>query len=206
MARKSPSGVVVRARKPKTPKLARAPAHADYRRLTPDENERQGFTRKARRYVLKTVQKLTKRSQTISARRHETLRAQQEYGLAKPEIATEARQRGALSYKSASAREIAAKGRDSAFKRRLPIEIERSAAKGVRIPEYGKSGRRKGRGSYRVRRKHAPHVADLRQRRLEGEYLDNGDWHLLIDFAEYYGDPKRALLRASPGAYSAKVE
>jgi hypothetical protein len=206
MARKSPPGIIARVRLRKPPKRARAPSHSDYRRLTPDENERQGFTRKARRYVLKTVQKLTKRLPSISARQHETLRTQQEYGLAKPEVATAARQQGALTYKSASARETAAKGRDSVFKRRLPIEIERSAAKGARIPEYGKSGHRKGRGGYRVRRKHAPHVADLRLRRLDGEYLDNGDWHLLIDFAEYYGDPKRALLRSSPGAYSAKVE
>jgi hypothetical protein len=205
MARTPTSGIAVRSRR-KPSKRPRAPSYADYRRLTPDENERQGFTRKARRYVLKTIQKLTKRSPTISARQHETLRTQQEYGLAKPEVATAARQQGALSYKSASARETAAKGRDSVFKRRLPIEIERSAAKGARIPEHGKSGHRKRRGGYRVRRKHAPQVADLRRRRLEGEYLENGDWHLLIDFAEYYGDPKRALLRASPGAYSAKVE
>ena len=30
-------------------------SYSDYRRLSPDENERQGFSRKARHYVLKSV-------------------------------------------------------------------------------------------------------------------------------------------------------
>ena len=105
------AGIVSRRRKPKTPRIGRAPSYSDFRRLTPDENEREGFSRKARRYVLKSVRRLTKRTPTISARQHETLRTQQEYGFAKPEIATHARQHGALAYKTAAQREAVAKAR-----------------------------------------------------------------------------------------------
>ena len=78
-------------------------SYSDYRRLSPDENERAGFSRKARRYVLKSVRRLTKRTSTISARAQETLRTQQEYGFAKPELATEARKAGRLQHQQPTA-------------------------------------------------------------------------------------------------------
>ena len=76
-------------------------SYSDYRRLSPDENERQGFSRTARHYVLKIVKRLTSRTPSISARAHETLRARQLHGLATPEHATMARREGGISYSSA---------------------------------------------------------------------------------------------------------
>jgi hypothetical protein len=76
-------------------------SYSDYRRLSPTENERLGFTRTARHYVLKNVAPVTPRTSSITARAHETLRARQLHGLASPEQATMARREGGISYSSA---------------------------------------------------------------------------------------------------------
>lgn len=200
MARKPPtrSGLVSRPRK------GNPPSYSDFRRLTPVENEREGFSRKARRYILKSVRKLTKRTPTISARQHETLRTRQEYGLASPEIATRARQSGALSYKTAAQEQIANKGAETHFRNRASTEIERDASAGKRIAEYAGGSKKKKRGGYRVKGEHAECYLELRQRKLDGEYIDSGDWHFMMDFAEKYKDPKRKILRASPGAFRSR--
>ena len=62
-----------------------------------------GFTPKARRYV-KAGAKVTKATASVSARQAETKRVRAVYGMASPEIATKARERGALSYRTAQAR------------------------------------------------------------------------------------------------------
>ena len=88
-------------------------SYSDYRRLSPDENERQGFSRTARHYVLKNVKRVTQRTPSITARAHETLRTRQVHGLASPEQATQARREGGLSYSSARPSETGRKGRGS---------------------------------------------------------------------------------------------
>ena len=88
----------------KRAKISRGPkqhSYSDYRRLSPEENERQGFSRKARHYVLKIVKRVTGRTPSITARAHETLRTHQLHGLASPEQATMARREGGISYSSA---------------------------------------------------------------------------------------------------------
>jgi hypothetical protein len=44
----------------------------------------------------------------------------------------------------------------------------------------------------------------LRERKLAGEELENGDWHMMMDYAEQFKDPARHLLRASPGSFAAR--
>ena len=39
---------------------------------------------------------------------------------------------------------------------------------------------------------------------LAGEDLDNGDWHMMMDYAERFKDPTRHLFRASPGSFTAR--
>src|SRR5271163_3095745 len=124
---------MARKRRPPAP-----PSYSDYRRLTPDENQRAGFSRQARRYALKGRRKLTKRTKTISSRQHETLRSQQEYGVARPEIATEARRSGALPYKTAAQREAVAKATETRFLTRV------ARSEGKYIPPYGPSRKRPG--------------------------------------------------------------
>lgn len=188
MTRKPKSGVVKRARKGKTL------SYSDFRRLSPAENESEGFSRKARRYVLKSVGKLTKRTPTISARQHQTLRTQQEYGLAKPEIATKAREHGALSYKSGRAAETAEKGRDTVFNKKQHREIEQAARERKRIAEH--CAIKKGQ-SFKARVWHADEIAELRARKLEGEELTQAEFSMLMDYAEWSKDPKRGILRQS---------
>jgi hypothetical protein len=192
------------ARKPKHPRRGRAPHYSDYRRLSPHENEREGFTRKARRYVLKSVGKLTKRTPTISARQHETLRTRQEYGFAKPEIATEARKHGALSYKTGAARETAAKTSEGAFKKKINKKIQEAARSGASIPEYSGPGIKKG-ISFRARSWHAREIEDLRARKLNNEELTQPDFSMLMDYAQWSKDPLRDLLRQSPGSFNPRI-
>jgi hypothetical protein len=191
-------------------------SYSDYRRLSPDENERQGHSRKARHYVLKSVKRVTSRTPSISARAHETLRTRQLHGLASPEIATKAREHGALTYRSEQARNTAQRNKEAAFVKKLHRQIEDAARRHERITEYAGPGERKpatkqvrkGRKSYSLRTGfqakdwHASYVVDLRERKLSGEELDNGDWHIMMDYAERFKDPARHLLRASPGSFT----
>jgi hypothetical protein len=190
--------------------------HEALRRASPTENVRMGFTPKARRYVKAGV-KVTKATASVSARQAETKRVRERYGLASPEIATKAREHGALSYKNAHAESAAQKNRAAAYGRRLGREIERAARRGERIPEYAGPNDpkpltkrvRKGRRTFTVRtgfqarQSHVGRMMELRQRKLAGEELDNGDWHMLMDYAEYFGDPERSRLRNSPGSFTA---
>ena len=183
----------------------------NFRRLTPAEHKARNLKPSARHYVPKSVKRVTKRPPTITHRAHETLRTRREYGLAKPEIATEARQNKAPEYKSARDRETAEKVRFKAYEKRLHRLIENAAARGERIAKYAGPGERKpeyktvrkGRRTYKTktgfkaRDWHADYVIDLRNRKVEGEELDDGDWHMMMDYAERFKDPARHLLRAS---------
>jgi hypothetical protein len=191
-------------RKPERTLRGRTPSYSDFRRLSPDENEREGFTRKARRYVLKSVRKLTKRTPTISARQHETLRTRQEYGYARPEIATEARKHGALSYKTGAAQETASKVSEGAYLKKLEKGVAEAAQSGARITEYSGPGIKKNQ-SFKARRWHVGEVAELRARRLSGEELTQPEFSMLMDYAERFKDPMRALLRQSPGSFNPRI-
>ena len=177
-----------------------------------------GFTPKARRYV-KAGAKVTKATASVSARQAETKRVRAVYGMASPEIATKARERGALSYRTAQARETAQKTKDAAYLKKLRRQIEDAAKRGERINEYAGPGElkpetkrvRKGRRYYtatrtgfRAREWHGSYVEDLRERKLAGEDLENGDWHMMMDYAERFKDPARHLLRASPGSFTVR--
>ncbi len=198
MARKPKSGIVKRVREGKTP------SYSDFRRLSPDENEREGFSRKARRYVLKSVWKLTKRTPTISARQHETLRTRQEYGVVSPEIATQARRHGALSYKTGAVQETATKVSEKAYLKKLEKGIAQAAQSGARITEYSGPGIKKNQ-TFKARRWHAGEVTELRTRKLSGEELTQAEYSMLMDYSERFKDPMRALLRQSPGSFNPRI-
>ena len=44
-------------------------------------------------------------------------------------------------------------------------------------------------GSYAVSETQRSTVSDLFRRKLAGEYLDNGEWHMLMDFAYSTNSP-----------------
>jgi hypothetical protein len=130
--------------------------------------------------------------------------------MASPAIATQARAAGGIQYHSARYAEIADKTKAAAARKRLHNEILKAGQRGERVYEYAgpdvfKTSRRNGkRRSFKARDWHANYVEDLRDRKLAGEELDSGDWHMMMDYAERFKDPARHILRASPGSFGIK--
>ena len=115
------------------------PRYSDFRRATPAENVKLGASRKARRYVPNSVKRVTKRTPSMTARAHETLRTRQVHGLASPEQATQARREGGLSYASQDQAQRVAKASD----RRLREKARQSVGEWLpyRHPKKGTSSR-----------------------------------------------------------------
>lgn len=78
-------------------RLLASASYSEFRRLTPEQNVKQGRSPKARHYVLKTTKRVRNATPTISARQLETKRARELYKLT-PKQATEARRQGAIRY------------------------------------------------------------------------------------------------------------
>jgi len=175
-------------------------ATSDFRRATPAENILMGRSAKARRYVLKGA-KVTKRTPSISARQAETKRTRERYGFKTPEAATRARREGGLGYESRAQADRVAKAQETAYRKRL----FQAGQKQQWLVEHTKTGEIKLRNNGRPRRfraspDNASYVEQLRERKLAGEMLDQGDWFMMINYAEAMRDPQLSLLRASPGS------
>ncbi len=169
---------------------------SDFRRLSPAENIEAGFSPKARRYVPKWIKRATKRTATISARQHETLRTNERYGIATPELATEARKHRTLNYSSAVQRENVAKAAVTREGKKYRAALE--ARDGQYIEANNPRRRRE--------RVHITAVAierylENRRKKLNGEYIPEGDWQQMMDIARAVGDARGELLRGSPGAF-----
>ena len=108
--------------------------YSDFRRATPAENIKLGFSRTARHYVPKSVKRVTKRTQSLTARAHETLRTRQVHGLASPEQATQARQRRrAILFQSRPSVERVAKAEDRRLRKKA--EAKRRQVASLLSPE-----------------------------------------------------------------------
>ena len=175
--------------------LLESASFADFVRLTPEQNVKLGFSRKARRYALKNA-RVTKATPTISARQHETKRTRERFGLT-PEQATEARRRGAISYVSGDQRERVAKAAITREGNRVVAEIKRMQAAGGHVPS---NSRRHGR-FHPVTPDTERRYLEIRRRKLNGEVIPDGEWHWFIDYARQFRDPRYELLRGSPGAF-----
>ena len=165
------------------------PSYSDYRRATPAENVKLGASRKARHYVLKNVKRVTKRTPSITARAHETLRTRQVHGMASPEQATQARREGGLSYSSHDQAERVAKAGD----RRLRKKAEENVGKWLPY-----SSPKKGSARLHFTRERMDAYERNRERKLRGEWLDDGDWFAMMDAANALRDHRIMQLRASP--------
>jgi hypothetical protein len=182
---------------------------ADFRRLTPAEHRRIGVIKSRRLYVLKDVAHVTELTPTISMNKYYNLKTREETGLASRHAATEARKHGALGYKSAQSEETAGKISERAVEKRVRKQIAADAAAGARVRETNsdgsfKTGRRASMRGYRLTAAASDRYFDLRARKLDGEYIDNGEWHWLMDMARRYGDPKVAALYAYPPSYGVR--
>ena len=163
--------------------------YSDFRRATPAENIKLGFSRTARHYVPKSVKRVTKRTQSLTARAHETLRTQQVHGLATPEQATQARREGGLSYSSQDQASRVEKAAD----RRLRKKAETNVGEWLpyRHPKKGTS-------RLHFTRERMDAYERNRERKLRGEWLDDGEWFAMMDAAKALRDHRIMQLRASP--------
>ena len=173
--------------------------YADFRRLSPSENVKAGFSPKARHYVLASVKRMTIATPTISERQYKNKRTLEKYNLM-PETATRARKSGALEYETADQAERVAKAADTRFKKFAKARIAKIRAAGELVPSQSPDKRAHGQFH-----KLTPHANERflawRERKLRGE--DTGaEWFANIDIAKALDDPRYALLRASPGAFA----
>src|ERR1700677_1915213 len=113
-------------------RLLSSASYLDFVRLTPEQNVKLGLSLKARHYALKGG-RITKATPTISARQFETKRAHELFGLS-PEMATQARQRGAISYASADQRERVARAAITREENNVVAAIKKLRSSGEAVP------------------------------------------------------------------------
>jgi hypothetical protein len=183
-------------------RLLSSASYSDFVRLTPKQNVKLGFSRKARHYVLRGA-RITKSTPTISARQFEMKRASELFGLS-PERATEARRYGAISYASADQRERVAKAAITREETRVISEIKRLRASGEAVPSNSPDKRRHG-TSHPVSEHAEGRYRAIRRRKLAGEHIPDGEWQWFIDYARRLKDPQYELLRGSPAAFGFRL-
>lgn len=197
------SAVLARGRSERTAtrkaRLLASTSYSEFRRLTPEQNVKQGRSPKARHYVLKTVKRVTKATPTISARQFETKRAHELYKLT-PKQATEARRQGAIRYISADQRERVAKAAITREENRVVAEIKKLRASGEAVPSNSPDKARHG-SSYPVSVGAEHSYRAIRRRKLAGQHIPDGEWQWFIDYARRLKDPQYELLRGSPAAF-----
>lgn len=174
-------------------------SYSEFRRLSPAENEKAGFSAKARHYVLASVGRVTTASPTIPERQYKNKRTLEKYNLM-PEAATRARALGALEYETADQAERVAKASETRFKKSALTRIDRMRAAAETVPSQSPDKSAHGR-FHKLDPDSAQRYLAWRDRKLRGE--DTGpEWFPNIDIAKALNDPKYALLRASPGAFA----
>jgi hypothetical protein len=179
-------------------RLLSSASYADFVRLTPEQNAKLGLSPKARHYALKGG-RITKATPTISARQFETKRASDLFGLS-PETATQARQRGAISYASADQRERVAKAAITREENKVIAAIKKMRASGETVPSGSPDKRRHG-TSHPISEHAEGRYRAIRRRKLAGEHIPDGEWQWFIDHARRLKDPQYELLRGSPAAF-----
>ena len=172
---------------------------SDFKRLSPEQNVKLGLSPKARRYVLKDAQRITKSTPAISARQFETKRARELFGVT-PEKATQARRHGAISYVSAHQRERVAKAAITREENKVVAAIKKLQSFGEAVPSNSPDKRRHG-TSHPISEHAEGRYRAIRRRKLAGEHIPDGEWQWFIDHARRLKDPQYELLRGSPAAF-----
>ena len=180
-------------------RLLASASFSDFMRLTPEQNVKLGLSPKARHYVLKDAQRITKATPTISARQFETKRARELFGLT-PEKATQARRHGAISYVSADQRERVAKAAITREENKVIAAIKKLRSSGEAVPSNSPDKRRHG-TSHPISEHAEGRYRAIRRRKLAGEHIPDGEWQWFIDYARRLKDPQYELLRGSPAAF-----
>lgn len=170
-------------------RIAKA-APATLRKLTKSELEKLGYSPKSERYI-EIGKRIWKNAVTISKRAFTT----KVFG-APPEALAAARAEGRIPYRSKATQAAAEKQKITRAKKPLaPATVDavvkkarKASTSGVRvtIPEdvHAKRGRKGLRPrSYNISDAQAAKMPDLIRRKMEGAFLDDGEWHQMVDFA-----------------------
>ena len=179
-------------------RLLSSASYLDFVRLTPEQNVKLGLSLKARHYALKGG-RITKATPTISARQFETKRASELFGLS-PETATQARQRGAISYASADQRERVARAAITREENNVVAAIKKLRSSGEAVPSNSPDKRRHG-SAHPISEHAEGRYRAIRRRKLAGEHIPDGEWQWFIDHARRLKDSQYELLRGSPAAF-----
>ncbi len=190
IGRGKPEKIAIRRAK----KIEGAPSSA-FVKLHPKQLEKLGFSPKSKRYALKGAA-INKNTITISERQWRNKEAAR-YGET-PETLPLARRRGEIGYRTAAQKEATAKSVKTRFQNSIRRRVNRDVGK--KIETYG------DKDPYRITKPMADQFEEWRNRKLAGEWLDDGIWHAMIDIARRYNDPEIGLLRASPPPYGITVE
>jgi hypothetical protein len=164
-------------------------AAADLRKLAPAELTSINESPKAERYIQKG-KRVRKGVRTVSKRQYLKKQTAEREGVKPVSLEKAARQRREGEYRySTAAREAQAK-RQSFTKRAKAAE-----RKGDRLQRVESSNPRRKARTYKI--KNPGRYKELATRKLAGDYLDDGDWHLLVDIARGLGDPRLPLFMKS---------
>jgi len=160
-------------------RLARKPAQ-QFHKLSPSELEKLGLSPKAERYAETGAKRITRKTPTISKRQFLT---KQRGGVTLEKRAEEYRS-GERTYANPAQRAAASGRREkAALKRRIKaldvienMNPHRLAADGTRP-------------TYKIGNETKTSFFVNRQRKLKGEWIDEGDWHEMMDIANAANDP-----------------
>ena len=133
--------------------------------------------------VPKSIGKITSRTAFVTASRHKDFHK----GVSHSKAA-KLRAQGLLGYKHAAGEEQAAKQRTTRALRKQAKALEE-----VSRP----ASRTHGAGRYHSSQAAKDNSIRLRNRKLRGEFLDDGDWHEMIDIAQAVNDPMLSRLMQS---------
>jgi hypothetical protein len=165
--------------------LLKAPRSA-LRRMTADEKRRAGISAGAD-YFIDASKPFRKNAPRITVSRKKDFDA----GVSHSKAA-KLREQGLLNYKSAAARENAAKAKPKLR------EIQRLKKKVLEVRAVSRPPSSRNRApTYRTSDTARRNYWRLRNRKLRGEHLDDGDWHQMIDIANATNDPALSRLMKS---------
>jgi len=185
-------------------RIAAAPAGA-FRKLTKAELTKLGLLTKSARYI-ETGKRVTRTTTTISRRAF----VKKSEGASFEELSRQ-RSEGERPYRSKKSQAQAEKQRETRFQKggqnskRAQAEtrrVERQAQKLDTVSPPSSVIRADGSTvqPYRVSRYMRDAFSDLRRRKLAGEFLADGDWHIMADMARATNDKRlpRLLSSATP--------
>jgi hypothetical protein len=158
------------------------------RKAAARELEKMGFSLTSERYISASIKNPTAKTASVSKRQYRQKRVMERVGESYSlERAAALRKSGELSYETAAGKQQALKQRVTRERQRLHRLLD-----GLKTVTDGRGFK------YPTRKAARESYFSLRERKLRGEYIDDGDWHQMMDYARAIRDPLIRYLRQSP--------